>query len=191
MPLAGAGVTKTAPVEPAPTGYLYNREADRERSIVCGRFPTSSTEQCMHPFPHQYVVTATLRSSNGATLSRASLPELRSAPPEEFGGPGDQWSPEALLTAAVADCFALNFGAIAAASKFEWKSLAASTTGKLDRLEGKMRFVRFDTHVQLTVSPSANTERARMLLEKAEATCPISNSLNCERHLQIDIRVSE
>ena len=145
----------------------------------------------MHPFPHQYVVSATLRSSNTATLSKANIPELRSAPPEEFGGPGDQWSPEALLTAAVADCFALNFGAIAAASKFEWKSLEARTTGKLDRSEGKMRFVRFDTHAQLMVSPSANVERAKMLLEKAEASCPISNSLNCERHLQIDIQTSE
>lgn len=54
-----------------------------------------------------------------------------------------------------------------------------------------MRFVRFDTHATLTLSPSANADRARMLLEKAEATCPISNSLNCERHLQIDIRLSE
>lgn len=145
----------------------------------------------MHPFPHQYVVRAALNSSSGTTLSKANLPDLRSAPPEEFGGPGDQWSPEALLTAAVADCFALNFGAIAAASKFEWRSLEASTTGKLDRQEGKMRFVRFDTHARLVVSPSANAERAKMLLEKAEATCPISNSLNCERHLQIDIQISE
>jgi len=145
----------------------------------------------MHPFPHQYVVRAALHSSNATTLSKTNLPELRSAPPEEFGGPGNQWSPEALLTAAVADCFALNFGAIAAASKFEWKSLEASTAGKLDRHEGKMRFVRFDTHALLTLSPSANVERAKMLLEKAEATCPISNSLNCERHLQIDIRISE
>lgn len=145
----------------------------------------------MHPFPHQYVVRAALHSSSATTLSKAKLPELRSAPPEEFGGPGDQWSPEALLTAAVADCFALNFGAIAAASKFEWKSLEASTTGKLDRQEGKMRFVRFDTHAQLVISPSANIERAKVLLEKAEATCPISNSLNCERHLQIDIRMAE
>jgi organic hydroperoxide reductase OsmC/OhrA len=145
----------------------------------------------MHPFPHQYVVNATLHSSNATTLSKAKLPELRSAPPEEFGGPGDQWSPEALLTAAVADCFALNFGAIAGASKFEWKSLEASTTGKLDRHEGKMRFVRFDTHARLTVSKTANVERAKMLLEKAEATCPISNSLNCEQHLQIDIQISE
>ena len=34
---------------------------------------------------------------------------IESAPPKEFDGPGDQWSPEQLLTAAVADCFVLNF----------------------------------------------------------------------------------
>ena len=41
----------------------------------------------MHPFPHQYVVNATLHASNGTTLSNVKLPELRSAPPEEFGEP--------------------------------------------------------------------------------------------------------
>lgn len=145
----------------------------------------------MHPFPHHYVVSARLHSGSVATLSKGNLPELHSAPPEEFGGPGDQWSPEALLTAAVADCFILNFGAIAAASKFQWISLEARTTGRLDRVEGKMRFARFETQATLTVASSTNVERARMLLEKAEATCPISNSLNCERHLVIDIRISE
>jgi organic hydroperoxide reductase OsmC/OhrA len=33
------------------------------------------------------------------------LPDLRSAPPLDFDGPGDAWRPEHLLLAAVETCF--------------------------------------------------------------------------------------
>jgi organic hydroperoxide reductase OsmC/OhrA len=141
----------------------------------------------MKPFPHQYFVSAALRPGASASLEADKLPGIVSAPPEEFGGPGNQWSPEALLTASVVDCFILNFGAIASASKFEWIALQARTTGTLERADGKLRFTRFDTHAKLTVGAGANLERARLLLEKAESTCLISNSLSCERHLSIEI----
>jgi hypothetical protein len=61
--------------------------------------------------------------------------------------------------AAVVDCFILNFGLIASASKFDWISLEARTTGTLERLEGKLRFTRFDTQAELTVAAGANPER--------------------------------
>ncbi|HEX4051856.1 MAG TPA: OsmC family protein [Steroidobacteraceae bacterium] len=144
----------------------------------------------MKPFPHHYLVSASVRPGANASLQADKLPGIVSSPPEDFGGPGDQWSPEALLTASVVDCFTLNFAAIASASKFEWIALEARTTGTLERADGKLRFTRFDTHAQLTVGPGANPERARLLLEKAESTCLISNSLSCERHLTVDIRIN-
>jgi len=91
------------------------------------------------------------------------------------------------LTAAVADCFSLGFRAIAAASKFAWLSLESRTEGTLDRIEGKMRFTRFDTHAKLLVPGGADIERAKKLLEKAEQTCLVANSLNAERHLTLEV----
>jgi organic hydroperoxide reductase OsmC/OhrA len=114
---------------------------------------------------------------------------IESAPPKEFDGPGNQWSPEGLLTAAVADCFVLSFRAIAAASKFSWVSLEARTEGTLDRIDGKMRFTRFDTHAKLHVPAGADAERAKKLLEKAELACLVANSLNSERHLTAEVTV--
>ena len=108
---------------------------------------------------------------------------IESAPPKEFDGPGNQWSPEQLLTAAVADCFVLGFRAIASASKFRWLDLEASTRGTLDKVEGKMRFTRFETHAKLHVPTGADLERAKRLLEKAESSCLVANSLSSERHL--------
>jgi organic hydroperoxide reductase OsmC/OhrA len=145
----------------------------------------------MHPFPHLYLVNAAVRPDGDVPLSSEGVRIIESAPPKEFDGPGNQWSPEQLLTAAVADCFVLSFRAIAAASKYAWVSLESSTRGTLDRVEGKMRFTRFDTHAKLHVPPGADVERARKLLEKAESTCLVANSLCSERHLTAEVVVGE
>ena len=141
----------------------------------------------MHPFPHHYSVSAAARPEGPVPLSAEGLGAIESAPPKEFGGTGQQWSPESLLTAAVADCFVLNFRAIAAASKYPWSSLEARTQGTLNRADGKMAFTRFDTHAKLTVPAGTDVERGRKLLEKAEQTCLVSNSLACERHLTVEV----
>ena len=141
----------------------------------------------MHPFPHRYAVTAAMRPAGDVPLSTDGVRIIESAPPKEFDGPGNQWSPEGLLTAAVADCFALGFRAIAAASKYAWVSLEARTEGTLDRIGGKMLFTRFDTHAKLIVAAGADIDRAKKLLEKAELTCLVANSLSSERHLTVEV----
>ena len=141
----------------------------------------------MHPFPHRYVVNAAMRPVGDVPLSAEGVRIIESAPPKEFDGPGNQWSPEGLLTAAVADCFVLGFRAIAAASKFPWLSLESRTEGTLDRIDGKMRFTRFDTHAKLLVPAGADIERAKKMLEKAESACLVSNSLSSERHLTVEV----
>jgi organic hydroperoxide reductase OsmC/OhrA len=141
----------------------------------------------MHPFPHHYVVNASVRPDGDVPLAAEGMRVIETAPPKEFDGPGNQWSPEGLLTAAVADCFALNFRAIAKFSKLTWTQLDARTQGTLERIEGKMRFTRFDTQAKLWVPAGTDLERAKLLLEKAESTCLVSNSLTGERHLTVEI----
>src|ERR1700720_2658070 len=141
----------------------------------------------MHPFPHRYIVNATVRPVGDVPLSTDGVRIIESAPPKEFDGPGNQWSPEGLLTAAVADCFVLSFRAIATASKYSWLRLEARTEGTLDRVDGKMRFTRFDTHATLHLAAGADVERAKKLLEKAESSCLVANSLSSERHLTMEV----
>ena len=143
----------------------------------------------MHPFPHRYTVNASIRPNGDVPLSTEGVRVIESASPREFDGPGNQWSPEGLLTAAVADCFVLSFRAIATASKFTWHHLEARTQGTVDRVDGKMRFTRFDTHAKLHVAAGADVERAKRLLEKAEIACLVANSLNSERHMTLEVTV--
>ena len=141
----------------------------------------------MHPFPHRYAVNATVRPDGDVPLAMDGVRIIESAPPKEFDGPGNQWSPEGLLTAAVADCFVLSFRAIATASKYAWLSLESRTEGTLDRIDGKMCFTKFTTHARLQVAAGSDIERAKRLLEKAESMCLVANSLNSERHLTVEV----
>jgi hypothetical protein len=56
----------------------------------------------MHPFPHHYVVTAAAHPSGNVPLSAEGVRVIESAMAREFDGPGNQWSQESLLAAAVA-----------------------------------------------------------------------------------------
>jgi organic hydroperoxide reductase OsmC/OhrA len=142
----------------------------------------------MQKLPHHYRVAPTTRPDDDVSLSGAGLDDIQSAPPAEYGGPGDKWSPETLLVAAVADCFVLSFKAIASASKFEWRSLECKVEGTLDR-EGKVtRFTGFRIEAVLDVPSGADEARARRLLEKAEESCLITQSLKATPTLEAEVR---
>jgi len=141
----------------------------------------------MHPYPHQYSATAAGESAGGVAVNATGLPEIRTAPPVEFGGPGGTWSPETLLCASLADCFILTFRAVASASKLEWSHLTCSVDGRLERSEGVMRFTGFATRARLTVPGGSDVASAHALLEKAEQKCLVANSLNAARTLEAEV----
>jgi organic hydroperoxide reductase OsmC/OhrA len=149
---------------------------------MTGHTPTTG-EAPMHPYPHHYTVRATAEPTGEVTLAGQNLPTLATAPPVEFDGPGDRWSPETLLCGAVADCYILSFRAIARASRIEWNSLDCRVEGRLDRIEGRAQFTQFVLHVTLRVPSGTDQDRSLKLLEKAEHLRLVSNSLSAEKRL--------
>ena len=143
----------------------------------------------MQEYPHHYVVAASSRADSNVELASPGLEELESAGPAEFGGPGDLWSPETLLVAAVADCLILSFRAIASASKFDWTSLSCEAVGTLERVEKVTRFTEFRLKVRLEIPEGAREDRALRLLDKAEHHCFITNSLKAPTHMEAEVHV--
>lgn len=141
----------------------------------------------MQGYPHSYVVKASGGNEGNILIESEGLDSLVTAPPAQFGGPGDLWSPEALLSAAVADCFILTFRAIARASKLDWQSLSCEVDGILDRPEKNSLFTEFKLNVELTVPAGTDEAKALRLLEKAEQGCLITNSLKSEISLSAKI----
>ena len=144
----------------------------------------------MKKLPHHYSAIASASTQGDVSLSSSGLETIQSAPPKDFGGPGDKWSPETLLVSAIADCFVLSFRAIARASKLEWKFLDCEVQGVLDKSDGVTQFISFTVSASLLVSNETSTERADKILDKAEKFCLITNSLSAEVHLVKDVTQS-
>lgn len=138
----------------------------------------------MMQFPHSYEVVASADSESSVATTKEGLPALSVMPPREFDGPGDQWSPEDLLMASLSSCLVLSFKAIAKASRFEWQSIKANASGSLDKVDRTVKFTKATITVDLTVKSNDDIEKGHALLQKAEATCFVSNSLNVEIHLE-------
>ena len=144
----------------------------------------------MKPFPHVYEVSATAAPEGDVELQSERLPFLHSAPPAELGGPGDRWSPETFLAAAVGDCFVLTFRGAARAAKLPWASLRVDVAGTLDRIDRVTRFTGFDVRAHLLVPAGTPVDQAEAVLLKAEQNCLIANSLSATVHLHFDVAVN-
>ena len=141
----------------------------------------------MYPYPHLYRASATGNPAGAVTVTSPQLPDIETAPPPEFDGPGGVWSPESLLCAAVADCFILTFRGVSRAARFEWLALECRVQGTLERVDGKSQFTKFATYAALTVAPGSDDAKARSLLERAEHGCLIANSLIGARTLEAEV----
>ena len=144
----------------------------------------------MKPLPHDYDVTLSGAPAGYATLAGAGLPDLTTAPPAEYGGPGDAWSPEHLLLAAVSSCFLFTFRAVAKASHVDFVDLEARATGTVDRVGGVTRFSDISVHPTVTVPKGADVAAAQRAIDKAAARCLVSSSLDTPVRVEATIRES-
>ena len=69
-------------------------------------------------------------------------------------------------------------------------SLECDATGTLDRVERVTRFTAVTVAARLSVPEGSDPEKARRVLEKAEAACLITSSMNAEVHLEADVTVA-
>ena len=143
----------------------------------------------MQDYPHHYVVKADAPAEGVINVSSNGLKTLPSLAPAEFGGPGNLWSPETFLVAAVANCFILTFRAVARGSHFEWNSVQCKVDGVLDRVDGVTRFTEFHVRVILHVPPGTDAHKAERLIEKSDHVCLVTNSLTAATQLSSEIIV--
>ena len=131
----------------------------------------------MKPLPHTYTVRIAAGPTGHATLTSPGVAELPTAPPLEFDGPSDAWSPEQLLLAAVTSCFLLTFRAVAKHSHLDFGSVSIESEGIVDRVDGRTRFTEIVLRPKVAVPPGVDPHRVRRALEKAEANCIVTASL--------------
>lgn len=117
-------------------------------------------------------------------LRAPQLPPLEVSAPPEFDGREGVWTPEHLYVGAVASCFMTTFLAIARNSRLEFISFAAAANGKLEKLPGAgFQVTEIVLKPRLVIRSAGDLDRARRIVEKAEKSCFISNSIKTAIHV--------
>lgn len=128
-------------------------------------------------------------------LTRASAtgkPDLEVATPPEFkhGIPG-VWSPEDLLVASAASCYAVTLLAVAERRGVPLRGLDVSARGSVgQRPDGPFAFTEIELDVEL-VTDAGFEDDARLAGEAAERGCLIAASLDVPVRLELDVRAAQ
>ena len=133
----------------------------------------------------RYKVGVAWEGDRITTVTSTGKPDFVVATPPEFknGVPG-VWSPEDLLVAAVASCFAVTMVAVAERRDLPLYQLDVTGTGHLtQRDDGRFGFVAVEltAHIQ-TAEPSI--EALTRAAKYAERACLISMALDVPVHLE-------
>ena len=104
-------------------------------------------------------------------------PELQLSAPVEFQGQPGFWTPEFLLVAAAEACLMETFLAMAEWSHLNVIGYRSTARGKLEKVEGSLRFTEIVIQPQVEVASEELRQSAERIMEKAKTNCLIANSL--------------
>ena len=137
------------------------------------------------------VVTSTGLKTGTLGSPADALPVIEVASPPEFGGPESVWSPEHLYVASISTCLMTTFRSIAENTKLEIREYSDDATGYLVRGDDRLyKIERVTLRPRIVIDDESKVDRAKRLIEKAEAVCLVSRSVESRIDLQptIDVR---
>ena len=123
------------------------------------------------------------------TVTSPDKPDLTVATPPEFknGVPG-VWSPEDLLVASVASCYAVTLVAVAERRELPLHELLVSGTGHLTaRDDGRLGFVAIELTARIKTD-ALTLEGMERAAKHAERGCLVSMALDVPVHVEVLVR---
>ncbi len=114
-------------------------------------------------------------------------PAIDVATPPEFGGPEGIWSPEDLLTSAVATCIMTSALFFIDRAKIQLRTYKSNAAGTMEKTDAGLAITRIAIDVSIELDDLAQADAARKAVEQAEKTCPLSNSLKCPVELTVNV----
>ena len=130
----------------------------------------------------------------GGRLARADARDKQSlevaTPPEFRGGLAGYWSPEELLVASVASCYALTLAAVAERREAPLIDASVSATGHMSRrANGRFGFTVIEIDAELETVPGAD-EAVQAAARAAEQRCLISQALDVPVQVAVSVRTA-
>ena len=129
---------------------------------------------------HFYNVDLSWSTDRKGILTSSELDQeiVVATPPQFPKGMPNIWSPEHLFTASVSSCFMTTFLSIAENSRLEFEAFSCFAKGKLEQIEGKFKMSEIILEATLILKNMEDKEKGERILNKTEAACLISNSIN-------------
>jgi peroxiredoxin-like protein len=141
---------------------------------------------------HEYPVTTVWsggRDGSGTITATRSGNSMPLSVPPEFGGPGEGTNPEELLCSAVAGCYSVTFGIIAANRKIPYVKIETSATGFVEQNGASFVYTHITVKPVITLSADATDEQAKMaedMAHKADLYCIITNAIRDKVKIEIE-----
>ena len=114
-------------------------------------------------------------------------PAIEVATPPEFGGPEGIWTPEDLLTSAVATCIMTSALFFTERAKIQLRAYKSKATATMEKTPAGLAITRMAVVVSIELEDMAQEAAVRKAMEQAEKTCPLSSSLNCPVELTVNV----
>ncbi|MBV6457343.1 MAG: hypothetical protein HONBIEJF_00451 [Fimbriimonadaceae bacterium] len=146
----------------------------------------------VHTYPVSVDWTGGRDGSGTIKASRSGVTNPLSVPPE-FQGPGNGTNPEELLTSAVAGCYTITFGIIAANRKLPVASIRAEAVGEVEQAGAQFTYKQVTIRPRITLEAGATEEQVKMAEEmahKADSYCIVTNALRGKVEIKVEPEVS-
>jgi len=114
-------------------------------------------------------------------------PGIGISTPPEFGGPEGFWTPEDLLTSSVASCVLTSTLFFAEKGGIGLRSYKSKSTGTMEKTPAGLAITGVKIEVSIELEDAGQEAEIRKAVERAEKTCPISNSLKCPVEVALSV----
>ncbi len=135
----------------------------------------------------KYETTVNWKEGKTGETRCEGKPAITVATPPEFGGPENIWTPEDLLTSAVATCIMTSALFFFGRAKIQLRSYQSTATATMEKTPDGLAITRIVIEASVELEDLAQAEAARKAMELAEKSCPLSISLKCPVELIVNV----
>jgi organic hydroperoxide reductase OsmC/OhrA len=141
---------------------------------------------------HRFPVSIQWQEGRLTRAAAPGKPDLEVATPPEFrGGIAGVWSPEDLLVASTAACYAVTLLAVAEGKRLTLLDLHVDGSGHVERRkDGRYGFVVIELVAKVAVEPE-QVERAEKAARYAKDACLVGLALDTPVHLEVLVEARE
>lgn len=132
---------------------------------------------------HEYPVVVDWfggRDGSGTIVPQASQFETPISVPPEFGGNGGATNPEELLTSAIAGCYSITFGIVAANRKLPITGLRVEALGEVEEKGPSFTYRKITLRPRITLQSESSEEQVELTKKmalQADHYCIVTNAV--------------